>query len=118
MAFPSVKPGGELEIRGPKTEGRKKLEFQRPNGRGEAARWGQTRPTTTRASVSFLFLLLITVQAHATAPHLASITPTGGQRGTELEVSFQGERLQDTEEIICYEPVVQIAKLNLITNKI
>ncbi|HYV27677.1 MAG TPA: peptidase, partial [Candidatus Eisenbacteria bacterium] len=49
---------------------------------------------------------------------MASITPTGGQRGTELEVSFNGDRLQDAEEILCYEPGIQILKLNSITNKV
>ena len=57
-------------------------------------------------------------QVWATAPYLGSITPTGGQRGTELEVSFTGDRLQDAEEIVCYEPGLQILKLNLVTNKV
>jgi hypothetical protein len=52
----------------------------------------------------------------ATSPQLNNILPTGGQRGTELEVTFAGERLQDTEEIICYEPGVQVLKLSSITN--
>ena len=52
------------------------------------------------------------------APHLASVLPTGGQRGTQLEVSFQGDRLQDAEEIICYEPGLEVLKLSLVTNRI
>src|SRR4029077_19965598 len=66
-----------------------------------------------------IFILLVfAFSANASAPHLASIIPTGGQRGTEVEVSFNGDRLQDAEEIICYEPGVQILKLNSITNKL
>jgi hypothetical protein len=52
------------------------------------------------------------------APHLASVLPTGGQRGTQIEVSFHGERLQDAEEIISYEPGLEVLKLNLVTNNI
>jgi hypothetical protein len=51
-------------------------------------------------------------------PHLVSVLPTGGQRGTEMEVSFHGDRLQDTEEIISYEPGLEVLKLNLVTNRI
>ena len=59
----------------------------------------------------------ISVQAHATAPQLKSITPTGGQRGTELEASFAGDRLQDTEEVLCYEPGIETLQLSLVSNK-
>ncbi len=65
-----------------------------------------------------LWLFCGAASAWAASPHLADITPTGGQRGTELEVSFKGERLQDAEEIICYEPGLQVLKLNLVTNKV
>lgn len=54
----------------------------------------------------------------ATAPHLASIMPPGGQRGTELPLTFSGDRLQDTEEIICYEPGLEARRLDLVTNKL
>ena len=54
----------------------------------------------------------------AVAPHLAAVDPIGGQRGTELEVSFHGERLQDAEEIIWYEPGLEALKLSLVTNNI
>ena len=64
--------------------------------------------------ISFLF----GCSAIAVSPHLASITPTGAQRGTEIEVSFNGDRLQDAQEIICYEPGLQIVKLSLVTNKV
>jgi len=57
------------------------------------------------------------MRAQATSPHLISLLPTGAQRGTEVQVSFAGDRLQDTEEIICYEPGIEVLKLDLITNK-
>ena len=54
-----------------------------------------------RHSLVAVMLLCAAAEAGAVAPHLASVLPTGGQRGTQVEVSFRGDRLQDTEEIIC-----------------
>ena len=68
------------------------------------------------AGVVLIFLLPLSV--FATAPRLADINPTGGQRGAELQLSFNGERLQDTEEVICYEPGIEVQRLNLVTNKL
>src|SRR5262249_26197508 len=66
----------------------------------------------------FLSLSIILVQAaFVTSPYIESLTPAGGQRGTELEATFAGERLQDAQEIFCYEPGIQVLKLNLVTNK-
>src|SRR6266446_2413313 len=48
------------------------------------------------------FLALLPLLALATSPQLKTITPTGGQRGSEIELSFIGDRLQDAQEIICY----------------
>src|SRR3989441_10678337 len=84
-----------------------------------------TRPSSVGAAcirlsclcAAFLISLILISTAHATSPHLTSIIPTGAQRGTELEVTFSGERLQDTEEIFCYEPGIQVLKLNSLTNK-
>jgi hypothetical protein len=66
----------------------------------------------------FTALLCAATSALATAPELKSLTPTGGQRGTELEVSFAGERLDDMQELVCYEPGLEVIKLNLVTNKL
>ncbi|MGO8926375.1 MAG: PPC domain-containing protein [Limisphaerales bacterium] len=63
-------------------------------------------------------LLCAAVEAWAVAPHLASVLPTGGQRGTQVELSFHGDRLQDTEEIVSYEPGLEILKLGPVTNHI
>src|SRR5215468_5938657 len=72
-----------------------------------------------RAVRNFIVSLfcVITPAAFATSPHIDSLTPAGGQRGTELEATFAGDRLQDAQEIFCYEPGIQILKLNLVTNK-
>lgn len=73
-----------------------------------------------RRAVRLLFFWSIGaagLPAFATSPHLESLLPAGAQRGTQLEVTLTGERLQDAEEIFCYEPGIQIVKLNLVTNK-
>src|ERR1039458_124702 len=69
-------------------------------------------------SIACGILLYAAASACAVAPHLASITPTGGQRGNELELSFHGERLQDAVEIIAYEPGLEVRRLNLVTNQL
>src|SRR5215467_3270972 len=72
-----------------------------------------------RVARNFFFALncIFVPAAFATSPHVESLTPAGGQRGTELEATFAGERLQDAQEIFCYEPGIQVLKLNLVTNK-
>src|SRR5437762_5687276 len=70
------------------------------------------------ASLALVLTLWLPPAVDATSPRLASLLPTGGQRGTELEATFSGERLQDAEEIIWYEPGIQVLNFNLLTNKI
>lgn len=63
-------------------------------------------------------LLVLPFLAAAASPELKDIVPAGGQRGTELEVSFEGQRLQDARDILCYEPGIQVLKLNSVTNNV
>lgn len=58
------------------------------------------------------------ILAFATAPQLKDISPNGGQRGTELTVSFIGERLEDTEEVLSYEPGLEVKHLGSISNNL
>src|SRR5690349_13025494 len=75
-------------------------------------------PNASQLPRSVCLFLLFAFSVQATSPHLASIIPTGGQRGSELEISLTGDRLQDAEEIICYEKGIQILKLSSVTNKV
>ncbi len=68
--------------------------------------------------VALLLAGTLTRPASATSPQLRDISPTGGQRGSELEATFSGERLADCEQVICYEPGIQVLKLNLVTNNV
>jgi hypothetical protein len=52
----------------------------------------------------------------ASSPSLGSISPRGGQRGTELAVFFNGARLSDAQEILFYSPGVSVAKLEVVND--
>src|SRR5262245_2782272 len=76
-------------------------------------------PGRLKAGPQTLSIVILAIAtASASSPRLASVTPTGAQRGTELEVVFEGERLQDTEEVICHEPDIQVLKIISVTNNV
>lgn len=56
--------------------------------------------------------------AYAVAPRLANILPAGGQRGTELEVRFTGQRLDDTKEVILFTPGISVVSVEATTNRV
>lgn len=60
---------------------------------------------------ALLLVCLPQVVLHAADPRLSSIVPRGAQRGTELEVTFSGQRLQDAEEILFYSPGFSVSKI-------
>ena len=49
--------------------------------------------------------------AGAVGPALQSTTPNGVQRGTEVELKFNGSRLADAQEVLFYEPGVKVLEL-------
>lgn len=60
-----------------------------------------------------LVLLLGSLEvARATSPGLSIVTPRGGQRGTEMDATFQGARLGDAQEILFYEPGITTVSMN------
>ena len=60
--------------------------------------------------VAALFLSAATAQA--VAPKLVSLSPTGAQRGTEVDVRFNGQRLEDTQEILLYTPGISVVRMD------
>src|SRR4051794_16584583 len=63
-------------------------------------------------SVPFILLVLaLATSAQATAPKLNATTPSGGQRGTEGDLRFNGQRLQEAQEGIFYAPGIEVLKL-------
>jgi Bacterial pre-peptidase C-terminal domain len=53
----------------------------------------------------------------AMAPQLTHTSPAGAQRGTELELTLQGERLADAQELIWYSPGIQVVGMEVPTNQ-
>lgn len=69
-------------------------------------------PNSALCFARLLPLLFLGSIAHATSPKLASITPTGAQRGTEVELRLAGSRLDDTQELVFYEPGISVLKFD------
>lgn len=54
---------------------------------------------------------LASLTAEATSPKFTSTIPSGGQRGTDLELRCNGARLDDAQELVFYSPGIQVLKL-------
>jgi hypothetical protein len=65
----------------------------------------------TKAIYLSFALSLLAAAAQAAAPNLGGMTPYGGQRGTEVEVQFTGDRLGDAQQILLYEPGITVTHL-------
>ena len=61
--------------------------------------------------IPLLALAASVATAFAVAPQLSSTTPIGVQRGTEVELRFNGSRLADAKEILLFSPGVEIIRL-------
>ncbi|MBX3412988.1 MAG: pre-peptidase C-terminal domain-containing protein [Pirellulales bacterium] len=63
------------------------------------------------AALSWALLVVNATLVEGASPSLGSISPQGGQRGTELDVTFNGARLADAQEIYFYEPGISVVSL-------
>src|SRR5262245_25200979 len=61
--------------------------------------------------VAALVLASVTTVASAVSPKLNSISPSGAQRGSGVEVRFNGQRLDDTKEIVLYTSGISVVKM-------
>ena len=65
-----------------------------------------------RKTLPFLFGLLLTpMLLEAASPQLNMITPRGGQRGSDVEITFHGARLDDAKQVMFYSPGISVVKL-------
>lgn len=62
-------------------------------------------------TLALALLAATALVAGAVAPALQNTTPNGVQRGTEVELKFNGSRLADAEEVLLYEPGVKVLEL-------
>ena len=58
-----------------------------------------------------LVTLALAALTHAASPSLSRISPPGGTRGTEVEVTLSGDRLQDAEEVMFYTQGITVSDL-------
>jgi hypothetical protein len=70
-----------------------------------------------RVAVCALALLVFSWGAGAASPQLTRIVPRGGQRGTEVVLNFDGQRLADAQEVLLYEPGLTVTKIEQPTEK-
>ncbi len=55
--------------------------------------------------------LILAAPAWAVSPVVRLIQPVGGQRGTEVSVTLSGQRLNDIQEILFYQPGITVTKI-------
>lgn len=56
----------------------------------------------------------LVASVEAAAPQLARITPRGAQRGTEVDITLTGARLEDAQELILYEPGLEVLAFQVV----
>jgi hypothetical protein len=65
-------------------------------------------------SVKLVLATLACLTAVASAgftPVLTLVSPRGAQRGTEVEVTFSGDRMDDIQEVMFYEPGISVSNI-------
>jgi hypothetical protein len=63
--------------------------------------------------ILFAFAALsVAPAAHAASPDLLNVVPRGGQRGTTVDVVFNGDRLGDAQEVFVYSPGVTFSSFD------
>ncbi len=56
------------------------------------------------------------MSAMAASPSMSAVRPTGGQRGTEVVVTLSGARLGDAQEVIFFEPGIDVTKIEKVND--
>lgn len=69
------------------------------------------RPTLASLVTFGLVSTCLVGWAAAASPSLGNLRPEGAQRGTEVEVTFNGQRLQDAKEILYLTPGIETVSL-------
>src|SRR4051794_10410550 len=61
-----------------------------------------------------VLLVCSATEAFAASPVLSNVLPRGCQRGVETEVLFNGQRLEDAQELMIYEPGIEVAEFAVV----
>jgi hypothetical protein len=72
--------------------------------------------STRRFAAVFLGVLALPLAAYAASPSLGGVLPRGGQRGTEVDLVFTGDRLSDAQDVLIYQPGVTVSKFEIVNN--
>src|SRR2546422_1037348 len=54
--------------------------------------------------------------ANAASPTFSALNPNGGQRGAEVDVTFNGSRLGDAKGVLCYTPGIEIGDVKVVND--
>ena len=68
-------------------------------------------------ALALLSTLVLTGSALAASPVLSNVIPRGGQRGTDVEVLFNGQRLDDAQQLMIYEPGIEVTEFAVVNDK-
>jgi hypothetical protein len=73
-------------------------------------RWPQR---VARIAAAFALFIALAAASLATAaePQFSGMSPYGFQRGTEIEATFVGNRLNDAQQLLLYSPGVEVTKI-------
>lgn len=66
-------------------------------------------------TLALFTLVCTTASVFASSPVLSNIVPRGGQRGTDIEVVFNGQRLEDAQELMIYEPGIDVSEFAVVS---
>jgi hypothetical protein len=73
----------------------------------------------TRCSIPSVLALVALCSgiAWAESPNLTKVSPRGGQRGTEIDFTLSGTQLKDAQEVLLYQPGLEVLKLEAVDDK-
>ncbi|MFP6616639.1 MAG: PPC domain-containing protein, partial [Candidatus Hydrogenedentota bacterium] len=71
-----------------------------------------------RVAFSIALLLLCVQTASAVNPALSTVLPRGGQRGTDVEVTFHGSSLGDAIEVFFHDPGIEVKEVKESASKV
>src|SRR5262245_3794391 len=77
-----------------------------------------TRLRFALRTLLFVAIGLVATAAQAVEPNLGQISPIGVQRGTEVEMTFPGQRLADAKQLLFYSPGFEVKELTATDNSV
>ena len=74
------------------------------------------KPAVSVAIGCVALLAAVVSPALASSPSIGGVAPRGGQRGTEVELTFNGGRLLDAQEVLFYQPGLTVKELTVVND--